>query len=303
MINILATVTSLLLLTFAGFQTYLVLSDVIVAKFNLEWIVFYLLFGLLPLWLLLEPFTFDRKYYKSGRSATAIDVTFVVSGDITDVFNRCFNILETMKAKIIRKNTPNLIKAHLDKSNISVEVSPSDDNVKVYVVSDATWVTVKVGKGRNQRIIDKFQKHFIDKFRVSKPDNIDDLQPIVQRDNVLWVEQSLVLTPHTYAIGLSGMTGYPDKPDNAYWLCLEVTVHPSSKPIDTLDLLIGATTIPANDWSGKNVAAFSVYFNVTDWKWKGEIQVELQARIQGVVHSSGRIPIDFNVELWGSHRI
>jgi len=116
-------------------------------------------------------------------------------------------------------------------------------------------------------------------------------------------EQSLVLTPHTYAIGLSGMTGYPDKPDNAYWLCLEVTVHPSSKPIDTLDLLIGSETIPANDWPGKNVAAFSIYFKVTDWKWKGEIQVELQACIQGAVHSSGRIPIDFNVEPGGSHRI
>ncbi|GAH96505.1 unnamed protein product, partial [marine sediment metagenome] len=47
----------------------------------------------------------------------------------------------------------------------------------------------------------------------------------------------------------------------------------------------------------------SVYFNVTGWKWKGEIQVELQARIQGVVHSSGRIPIDFNVEHGGNHRI
>ena len=116
-------------------------------------------------------------------------------------------------------------------------------------------------------------------------------------------QKSLILTPHTYAIGLSGMTGYPDEPDNADWLCLEVTVHPSSKPIDTLDLLIGSETIPANDWPGKNVSAFSVYFKVTGWKWKGIIQVELQARIQGAVHSSGRIPIDFNVEYWGSHRI
>jgi len=116
-------------------------------------------------------------------------------------------------------------------------------------------------------------------------------------------QKSLVVTPHTYAIGLSGMTGYPGEPENADWLCLEVTVHPSSKSIDTLDLLIGSETIPANDWPGKNVAAFSVYFNVTGWKWKRIIQVELQARIQGTVHSSGRIPIDFNVEHWGSHRI
>lgn len=134
---------------------------------------------------------------------------------------------------------------------------------------------------------------------IQRKEEYDELKQSIKEQK----QSTLVLTPHTYAIGLSGMTGYPDKSDNAYWLCLEVTVHPSSKPIDTLDLLIGATTIPANDWPGKNVAAFSVYFNVTDWKWKGEIQVELQARIQGVVHSSVRIPIDFNVEPGGSHRI
>lgn len=68
----------------------------------------------------------------------------------------------------------------------------------------------------------------------------------VQRDKALGAEQSLVLTPHTYAIGLSGMTGYPDEPDNADWLCLEVAVNPINKPIDTLDLLIDSKTIHAN---------------------------------------------------------
>ena len=116
-------------------------------------------------------------------------------------------------------------------------------------------------------------------------------------------QKLLILTPHTYAIGLSGMTGYPDKPLNADWLCLEVTVSPIDRPIDTLDLIIDGKPIPADDWHRKNVAAFSVYFNVTSWKWKGIIQVELQARIQGVVHSWGRIPVDFNVEHGGRHRI
>lgn len=125
----------------------------------------------------------------------------------------------------------------------------------------------------------------------------------VQRDKALAVEQSLVITPHTYAIGLSGMTGYPQKPASVYWLCLEVTVNPINKPIDTLDLLIGRETIPANDWRGKNVAAFNVYFNVTEWWMHGENQVELIAKVGGKSHSSGRIPIDFNAELWGNHRI
>jgi hypothetical protein len=30
-------------------------------------------------------------------------------------------------------------------------------------------------------------------------------------------QKSLVLTPHAWAIGLSGMTGYPDEPRNEAW--------------------------------------------------------------------------------------
>jgi hypothetical protein len=115
----------------------------------------------------------------------------------------------------------------------------------------------------------------------------------------------LVLTPHTSAIGLSGMTGYPDKPLNALWLCLGVSVNPiSNKPIDTLDLLIDSETIHANQWSGKNVAAFHVDFDVTGWQMKGEKQVELIAKIGNNTASSGRFPIDFSREPSGrSHRI
>lgn len=125
----------------------------------------------------------------------------------------------------------------------------------------------------------------------------------VLRDEALRAERALVLTPHTYAIGLSDMTGYPDEPDNADWLCLEVAVNPINKPIDTLDLIIDEKTIPANHCPGKIVTAFSVYFNVTEWRWKGENQVELIAHVGGKTHSSGRITIDFDVELGGSHRI
>jgi len=118
-------------------------------------------------------------------------------------------------------------------------------------------------------------------------------------------EQSkpFILTPHTYALGLSGMTGYPNEPENAEWLLLEVSVSAIDKPIDTLDLIIDGNPIPADHWPGKNVAAFNVYFKVTEWRWKGKKNVELIAHVSGETHSSGRVPIDFNVEHWGSHRI
>ncbi len=110
-------------------------------------------------------------------------------------------------------------------------------------------------------------------------------------------QKSLILTPHTSAIGLSGMTGFPDKPLNALWLCLGVSVNAIHKPIDTLDLIInGKPPIPANYWHGKNVAAFHVCFNVTELQMKGEKQVELIAKVSNNMTSSGRFTIDFNRE-------
>ena len=116
-------------------------------------------------------------------------------------------------------------------------------------------------------------------------------------------QKSLVLTPHAWAIGLSGMTGYPTEPENAWWLLLEVSTNAIDKPIDTLDLIIDGKTIPANHWPGKIVTASNVYFNVTEWRYKGKNQVELIAHVGDKMHRSGRIAIDFNVEPWGSHRI
>ncbi len=74
-IRVIGNTSYSILLAVAVFQTYLVLSGRIDAKFNWDWIGFYLVFGLFPLIMLLEPYTFDRKYYKSGRSATAVEVS------------------------------------------------------------------------------------------------------------------------------------------------------------------------------------------------------------------------------------
>ena len=115
--------------------------------------------------------------------------------------------------------------------------------------------------------------------------------------------KSLVLTPHAWAIGLSGMTGYPTEPENAWWLLLEVSTNAIDKPIDTVDLRIGDKTTPANYWPGKIVTAFNVYFNVTGWRYQGRNQVELIAHVGDKMHRSGRIAVDFNAEPWGSHRI
>ncbi len=116
-------------------------------------------------------------------------------------------------------------------------------------------------------------------------------------------KQSLVLTIRSWAIGLTGMTGYPKEPGNAAWLLLEVSVNAIGKPIDALDIIIDGKTIPANYWLSRTVTAFNAYFNVSEWHYKGNNQVELIAHVGDNKHRSGRITIDFDVEVWGKHLI
>lgn len=115
----------------------------------------------------------------------------------------------------------------------------------------------------------------------------------------------VVLSVTDYAIGIAGHRGYPDKPTEAYILRLWVVISPASTPIDTLDLLVGSSLPPiqAIDWSGKIETAFNVCFDVSEWRCKGELPVELVAKAGSDTHRSGRKPVDFCMEVFGRHPI
>lgn len=125
----------------------------------------------------------------------------------------------------------------------------------------------------------------------------------VQRDDAKKAGQGLVLTVTAWGIGIAGQRGYPDNLADPDLLRLEVAVYPASRPPTTLDILVGRDPIPipAVDWSGKVAATFTVHFGVSEWRHKGEQQVELVAKEGGGTHSAGRIPIDFNMEVFGRH--
>ena len=165
-IALIGATASLLLLGIAGFQTSLLISGTVEAEFSWEWVVFYMVFAVFPLWLLLEPIT-DRQFYKSGKSSTAVEVTFVVEGDIKNIFDNCLNVIEKMRMRVSKASAPNFIKAHTNKVRISVGLQPHNSNIEIKIICDAIWVTVKIGKGRNQRTADEFQKLFMNEFRVS----------------------------------------------------------------------------------------------------------------------------------------
>lgn len=162
-----------LVFSFAIFQTYLVIIGVIDIQLNIEWIIFYILFGVVPLYIFFDLLIFDRKHYRSGKSATAVDAKVIIKGEKTDVFNRCANILESMSMKLKIKKTPLLLKATFDKSNISMAFRTQKGNVEINILCDANWVTVKIGKGKNQKILNDIQEKIIEEFKTVQPNEQD----------------------------------------------------------------------------------------------------------------------------------
>lgn len=180
-----------------------------------------------------------------------------------------------------------LLTADISKAFIPVDIQPS-----AFIKSGASnpYITIE---NRMTQLLEDIANRINELYR----------HRVEERNGKREKENSLLITLQSWAIGISSMTGYPNKPDGAYWLRLGISVNSTyNKPIDTLDLLIADIRIPADSWPGKEGTTFTVYFNVTDWKWKGENQVELQARINGIVHSSGRKIIDFNAEPGGFPR-
>jgi len=116
-------------------------------------------------------------------------------------------------------------------------------------------------------------------------------------------EQASVLSLTAWGIGIAGYRDYPDKPAEAWLLRLWVVVSPS-RPIATLDLFVGSEPIPipAIDWTRKTEIAFTVHFDVSKWRYRSDIQVELVANKEsGDTYTSGRKTIDFDMEPFGQH--
>lgn len=249
-ITLIGTIVSLLLLVVAGLQTSLLISGTVDAEFSWELVVFYMLFAVLPLWLLLEPIT-DRQFYKSGKSSTAVEVIFVVEGDIKNIFDNCLNILEKMRMRVSKASAPNLIKAHTSKVRISVDLQSHNSNVEIQVICDAIWVTVKIGKGRNQRTADEFQKLFMNEFRAST-------QPME--------EQKILVTPITH----KRQVEY-EKTQHLMWAELQITNSSSNELKDVQVNITSCFTLQEkqdsenrNDyvmWNQLNLLPFCIYWS------------------------------------------
>lgn len=116
-------------------------------------------FLIAPIYVLVDMFVIRRKYYRLNRSSVVKDADFAIDGNANYIFDNCRRILLTMNATITRAKPLKLIKAHLGKATIVVEIKRrKDSRINVYIISDVLCWIAKRDDGSNQNNIDAFIK-------------------------------------------------------------------------------------------------------------------------------------------------
>lgn len=135
---------------FAKTPTHFTLSSTLAPLFLLA----------VSIYILVDIFRIRRKYYRINRSSTVKDADFIIDGNINYILDICHRNLLTMNATERKKKSPNLFKAQLGKSKVTIEVMQTKDHrVNVYVVSDAHYWTARYDDGNNnQNNINTFTK-------------------------------------------------------------------------------------------------------------------------------------------------
>jgi uncharacterized membrane protein len=155
----LGTICSLFILGFGILGIYLMIIGKITLRIDMSLILFISLFIILPIWFLVDNLFIQRRYNKLGRSMVAKEAEIILDCDAITAFNYCSKVLDTMRVTIIKKNRPNLLKANLGKSVITVDIlGRKGPKARIHILSDSQWLTVKFDAGANQRNIDNFLK-------------------------------------------------------------------------------------------------------------------------------------------------
>lgn len=150
-------ICALLLLAFGIGVIYMWIAGT--AKFQMDFWTVLLFLGFigLPLWIIADHLFIQPKYYKQGRSHVAKEARVTVANDADTVFDACYRALDSMQAAIRIMEKPNLLKANIRNYVMTITITQIEDsNVRVDILSDSKWLTVRWDAGANQRNIDSF---------------------------------------------------------------------------------------------------------------------------------------------------
>jgi hypothetical protein len=160
-LNYILIASSILMLLFGLLAVYFWVTGGITGHIDLYWVMFFVFFIGIPILSLLDTFVWEKKYYKSGKSARHAEKTMTMRGDINNIFNqglRVLNIRPT-ETSVIKIDRHKLIKAQVAGFIITIKTrSMLRGLVNIYILSDSRWLTTKVDFGVNQKNVDKIDR-------------------------------------------------------------------------------------------------------------------------------------------------
>lgn len=156
-LSLMSLICAFLLLGFGIWATSTWIAGIAELQMGLWVVPFLVLFIALPIYVIVDHFHIQPKYYKLGKSSVAKEARIVVSNDADAVFDACYLVLGSMQAAIRIMERPSLLTARIGNSAMTITIVQTEGSETiVYVVSDSRWLTVKWDRGANQRKIDSF---------------------------------------------------------------------------------------------------------------------------------------------------
>jgi hypothetical protein len=160
-VSLVPVIGAFLLLAFGIWAIYMWTTGTVTFQVNVHTVLFFVGFSVaflgFPLFVVIDYFHVQPKYYRRGRSHVAKEAIVTVANDADTVFDACYRVLNSMQAAIIILERPNLFKAKVRNSVMTIVIRQIEESkVSVHTVSDSKWLTVRWDLGGNQKNVDDF---------------------------------------------------------------------------------------------------------------------------------------------------
>ncbi|MGA8849420.1 MAG: hypothetical protein WB564_06330 [Dehalococcoidia bacterium] len=155
--TIMYLVPACILLAFGGGVIYMWIAGIAELQMDFWIVLFFIMFIGFPLYMLIDHFLIQPRYYRLNRSHVAKEAIVTVGNDIDTIFDACYRVLDSMQAAIRMMEKPDLLKASIRNFVMTITlIQIAGSKVRVYILSDSKWLTVRWDAGANQRNIDSF---------------------------------------------------------------------------------------------------------------------------------------------------
>lgn len=159
-VKVIAIVSSVMLLSFAGLLIYTVMEIGLPLKFDLSSVLLLAVVIGLPIYLLISVIVDERRARRGAGSRVAERAELELSSDYQSVVEQCQRALSVMGAHMTHLDAEQgAIEAELKGSKVTIQITKIQDmHYHMSVVSDDTLPSVRFDFGKNKKIVDDLIK-------------------------------------------------------------------------------------------------------------------------------------------------